>query len=91
MATAQIDSQALGILIAPSHLHSPLRIQMAKQGTAHVKLVDLHTYLSHGVGEEIEREAILLEYRKALRTYRASFYESLIEHYDFIAQCYTLF
>lgn len=90
MATAQIDSQALGILIAPSHLHSPLRIQMAKQGTAHVKLVDLHTYLAHGVGEEIEREAILLEYRKALRTYRASVYASLIEHYDFIAQCYTL-
>lgn len=80
------------VLIAPSHIHDQLRIQLAQnnQQLQAVTILTLSAFLQRECQNETDPIDVILQYREALKAYEAKLYQSILLSPDFLQQCYHL-
>lgn len=90
MTTQLSDLKPGSILIAPSHMHSVLRLQLLEKrnGTLGITLLSLQTFLHRFQQDSIDEMSVLLQYRSRLSSASSSIYHNLLSSLDFITQCY---
>ena len=86
------DLPTHAIVLAPSYMHSVLRMQLLqdKQGIMGLSIMTLNKYLRTFIPQEPRDEiVILLQYRDALTTIACDVYENIKYTLDFLKQCHT--
>lgn len=80
-----------GILIAPSAIHSVLRLRLLEEqkGSIGLTILSMQGFLKRYGMEELDEVAILCAYRDALASFPSKVYHHILHSLDFMKQCYS--
>jgi len=90
MSQSMREQTKITVLIAPTHLHSLLRLQLVQErkGMLHMSILSLSAFFQRYKNESIRETDVLLQYHTLLKTFPAHIYQSILSSLDFCKQCF---